>query len=57
MPSSGTCFFCEDVARCGYESNDQCLWLCEAHWRLIADFMVDELEEAGIIGSVVYEDD
>jgi hypothetical protein len=57
MPSPGPCFFCEGLPHAGYESNDRFLWLCKDHWRIIANTMVDELEESGIIRYVVYDDE
>ena len=54
MPGLRQCFFCEKPPESGYESNDRFLWLCESHWRIIADTMLDELESKGLIENVDY---
>lgn len=52
------CFFCLEPAEHGYEGHDdQPLWLCSGHWRLIGETLIEEFEEAEIIASVEFVDE
>jgi hypothetical protein len=54
---NSTCFFCSDPACYGYESDSHHLWLCQSHWRLIGETLIDEFEEEGLIDPVQFLDD
>ena len=56
-----TCFFCNAEGYRGYEcEGEPRLWLCQSHWRLVGEFIVEEFEEEGLISlirEVTWQDD